>query len=64
MTHSHQLDDETASEDFSDELMDDGVVEGDEPGDSDHAPAAHPVLASVDELKKVLAAELSTDATQ
>jgi RNA polymerase nonessential primary-like sigma factor len=64
MTHSHQLDDEAASEDFPEESMDDAVIEADEPGDSDHAPAAHPVLESVDELKKVLAAELSTDTTQ
>jgi RNA polymerase nonessential primary-like sigma factor len=65
MTHTqHQLDEEAASEDFPDEPMDDAVIDAEESGDSDSAPAAHPVLESVDELKKVLAAELSTDATQ
>ncbi|WP_426102468.1 RNA polymerase sigma factor RpoS [Massilia sp. TSP1-1-2] len=66
MTQSHQLDDETASEDFPDEPMDDAVIEADAPdGATDAADATvHPVLASVDELKKVLAAELSTDTTQ
>ena len=64
MTHSsHQLDDEAVSEDFPDEPMDDEVI-GDSPDDPDSAPSAHPILESVDELKKVLAAELSTDATQ
>ena len=64
MTHSHQLDEDTASDEFQDEPLDDAVIEADEPGDSDHAPAASVVLESVDELKKVLAAELSTDTTQ
>jgi RNA polymerase nonessential primary-like sigma factor len=68
MTHSpHQLDDEASSEDFPDEPMDDAVLEADgvdDTGDSDSAPPVHVVLDSVDELKKVLAAELSTDATQ
>ena len=66
MTQSHQLDDETASEDFPGEPMDDAVIEADAPdGATDAADATvHPVLASVDELKKVLAAELSTDTTQ
>jgi RNA polymerase nonessential primary-like sigma factor len=64
MTHSsHQLDDEAVSEDFPDEPMDDEVI-GDSSDDPDSAPSAHPILESVDELKKVLAAELSTDATQ
>jgi RNA polymerase nonessential primary-like sigma factor len=68
MTHSpHQLDDEAASENISDAPLDDAVAELDEPGelaDSDSAPAPQVVIESVDELKKVLAAELSTDATQ
>ena len=68
MTHSpHQLDDEAASENIADAPLDDAVAELDEPGelaDSDSAPAPQVVIESVDELKKVLAAELSTDATQ
>jgi RNA polymerase nonessential primary-like sigma factor len=65
MTHSpHQLDDEAVSEEFPDEPMDDAVIEADEPGDSDTVATVHPILETVDELKKVLAAELSTDTTQ
>jgi len=65
MTHSqHQLDDDAASEEFPDEPLDDAVLEAEEGGDSDSAPEVAAVLESVDELKKVLAAELSTDTTQ
>ncbi|MES2322532.1 MAG: RNA polymerase sigma factor RpoS [Pseudomonadota bacterium] len=65
MTHSpHQLDDDAASDEFSDEALDDAVIEAEESGDSDSAPEVGVVLESVDELKKVLAAELSTDTTQ
>ena len=66
MTHSpHQHDEDAASNDLSDDLsadtLDDAVI-----GADDDAPGV-PVdvmVDSVDELKKVLAAELSTDTTQ
>ena len=65
MTHSqHQLDDDAASDEFPDEPLDDAVLEAEEGGDADSAPEVAAVLESVDELKKVLAAELSTDTTQ
>ena len=67
MSHSPDpLDDDTAPDDFAEEpvLSGDGDGPGDD-GDGDAAPAAADVaLESVDELKKVLAAELSTDTTQ
>jgi RNA polymerase nonessential primary-like sigma factor len=60
MSHSpHQLDDDPVPEDFPEE----GTLEGaaaEAPAD----PETGVVLESVDELKKVLAAELSTDTTQ
>ena len=65
MTHSpHQLDDDAASDDFPDEPLDDAAIEAEESGGAGGAPEASAVLESVDELKKVLAAELSTDTTQ
>ena len=66
MTHSpHQLDEDAASDEFAQEALDDGAID-ELAGDDDPAPAAAPgvVLDTVDELKKVLAAELSTDTTQ
>ena len=66
MTHSpHQFDDDAASDDMSDDTPDDAAI-GDIDAD-DGAPGAADagaVADSVDELKKVLAAELSTDTTQ
>jgi RNA polymerase nonessential primary-like sigma factor len=67
MTHKphNQLDDDLASDDFSDqstELSDVAVEDGD-PLDV-VAEAAGGDLVAVDELKTVLAAELSTDTTQ
>ena len=69
MTHTprDQMDDDSASDDFQDEAGDDVVIDAaDGAGDSDHAPGSGggAVLETVDELKKVLAAELSTDTTQ
>jgi RNA polymerase nonessential primary-like sigma factor len=68
MTHSpHQLEDDSGSDDFPDGPLDDSAIEpGEEGADPDAQAAVEPgvVLASVDELKKVLAAELSTDTTQ
>jgi RNA polymerase nonessential primary-like sigma factor len=62
----HQLEDDSGSDDFPDGPLDDSVIdpdEGERP-DADAAPGPGVALASVDELKKVLAAELSTDTTQ
>jgi RNA polymerase nonessential primary-like sigma factor len=62
----HQLEDDSGSDDFHDGPLDDSVIDpddGDSP-DPDAAPGPGVALASVDELKKVLAAELSTDTTQ
>ena len=60
MSHSpRQLEDDPSADDFPDEVMDDG-----EGGDAPASVEAVPVLETVDELKKVLAAELSTDTTQ
>ncbi|RJG24405.1 RNA polymerase sigma factor RpoS [Massilia cavernae] len=70
MSHSpHRIEDDAAPDDFTDEAMDDGAVEADgdvEGEDGGARGAAEPavVLEPVDELKKVLAAELSTDTTQ
>ncbi|QYF92296.1 RNA polymerase sigma factor RpoS [Massilia sp. PAMC28688] len=76
MTHSpHQFDEDAASEDamldagaagddFPDPPLDDADI-GDDEAPGPGVPAVGgPALESVDELKKVLAAELSTDATQ
>ncbi|MES2756277.1 MAG: RNA polymerase sigma factor RpoS [Pseudomonadota bacterium] len=62
----HQLEDDSGSDDFPDAPLDDGVIDPDDGADPDAPAAPEPgaVLASVDELKKVLAAELSTDTTQ
>jgi RNA polymerase nonessential primary-like sigma factor len=67
MTHPpHQLDDDSGSDDFPDGPLDDTAIEPEEGAEPDGEAAVEPgvVLASVDELKKVLAAELSTDTTQ
>jgi RNA polymerase nonessential primary-like sigma factor len=66
MTHStHQMDDDSGSDDFQDEVMDDAAIATDsDSGDGETVAEAGVVLESVDELKKVLAAELSTDTTQ
>ncbi len=66
MTHStHQMDDDSGSDDFPDEVMDDAALAADGEGsDGDTVAEVGVVLESVDELKKVLAAELSTDTTQ
>ncbi|MBC7684710.1 MAG: RNA polymerase sigma factor RpoS [Bdellovibrionales bacterium] len=65
MTHSpRQLDEEAESDDLPDQLLDDTLTEAGEPGERDSVPDAGVVIESVDELKKVLAAELSTDTTQ
>jgi RNA polymerase nonessential primary-like sigma factor len=68
MTHQpHQMEDDSGSDDFPDGPLDESVIDPDEGADSEaQAAAVEPgvVLASVDELKKVLAAELSTDTTQ
>ena len=66
----HQLDDEPTQDDLADGASDDDDAqepgdEGANPGaDGEAAPVPDVALASVDELKKVLAAELSTDTTQ
>ncbi|MFC0134680.1 RNA polymerase sigma factor RpoS [Massilia eurypsychrophila] len=62
----HQLEDDSGSDDFPDGPLDDSVIDPDDRDspDPDAAPAPGVALASVDELKKVLAAELSTDTTQ
>lgn len=58
MSHSpHRLEDDPVMDEFPDEAVEGGEAAG-SAGDADV------VLESVDELKKVLAAELSTDATQ
>lgn len=61
MSHSpHRPEDDPVADEFPDEALDGG-----ETGEvADSAGEAGVVLESVDELKKVLAAELSTDATQ
>lgn len=63
MSHSpRQLEDEPSPDDFPDEAMDDGEGDG---GEASAIPGeAGAVIETVDELKKVLAAELSTDTTQ
>ncbi|HEU5436777.1 MAG TPA: sigma-70 family RNA polymerase sigma factor, partial [Telluria sp.] len=66
MTHSPHQEDDSGSDDFPDGQLDDSVMEPDDDADPDADAAVEPgvALASVDELKKVLAAELSTDTTQ
>jgi RNA polymerase nonessential primary-like sigma factor len=68
MTHkaNDDLDDDTASDDLSDSLLHaDGIAADISPDGSDGARPAEPASADgVDELKTVLAAELSTDTTQ
>jgi RNA polymerase nonessential primary-like sigma factor len=73
MSHSPDPldDDDAASDEFVDDGGQDGEADGERgPGkgadgvDGVAVPAVHAGLASVDELKKVLAAELSTDTTQ
>lgn len=70
MTHTPHdpLDDDPAPDEFpdepGDELAVDAIDHGDGPGDGEAAVEVGAVLESVDELKKVLAAELSTDTTQ
>ncbi|WP_038494068.1 RNA polymerase sigma factor RpoS [Janthinobacterium agaricidamnosum] len=70
-----RLEDDTAPEDFPDEPMDeladeldidsvDGARQGHGEAAQEAAAPAGGLLESVDELKKVLAAELSTDTTQ
>src|SRR6202008_960249 len=63
MTHTPHdpMDDDSAPEDFQDEASDDVAIDS---ADGETVPEAGAVLESVDELKKVLAAELSTDTTQ
>ena len=66
----HQLEDESAQDDFADGPPDDDAVDLEEQGDErtgpddQAAPASDVALASVDDLKKALAGELSTDTTQ
>ena len=65
MTHSpHQIEDDAVPDDFPDESLDDAAIDPDDPDGPDDAPVGAVVLETVDELKKVLAAELSTDTTQ
>src|SRR5471032_2641651 len=66
MTHTPQepLDDDTAPDDFPEESGDELAVDAADDGDGERVPEVGAVLESVDELKKVLAAELSTDTTQ
>jgi len=68
MTRSphNQMEDGSAQDDYPDEPIDDAAESMDsEPDEEGHPLAeASTVLESVDELKKVLAAELSTDTTQ
>jgi RNA polymerase nonessential primary-like sigma factor len=65
MTHSQQeMEDDPASDEFSDEVLDDAQIDADEADEAGVVPGPGVVLESVDELKKVLQAELSTDTTQ
>jgi RNA polymerase nonessential primary-like sigma factor len=63
-----QLEDDPAPDPFTDESEDAADLDDGEAGESGESgeaePRAEAVLESVDELKKVLASELSTDATQ
>ena len=60
-TPHDQIDDDSLPDDFRDEQSEDVVLDGADEADQ---PESGAVLESVDELKKVLAAELSTDTTQ
>lgn len=65
MSHSpRQVEDDPSPDDFPEEVMDDGDGDGDAAEPSAVPGETGVVLATVDELKKVLAAELSTDTTQ
>jgi RNA polymerase nonessential primary-like sigma factor len=62
-----QLEEDPAPDSFADEAEDAAGLDAGEPGEAGEGcerAEAEPVLESVDELKKVLAAELSTDTTQ
>ena len=62
----HSIDDDAGADEFpadEDLPLAEGDIDADDAGEGAVAPA-EPVLESVDELKKVLAAELSTDTTQ
>ncbi|MBC7859343.1 MAG: RNA polymerase sigma factor RpoS [Burkholderiaceae bacterium] len=59
-----QLEDDPAPDPFTDEADDAVGLDAGESGEAGDRAEAEPVLESVDELKKVLAAELSTDTTQ
>jgi RNA polymerase nonessential primary-like sigma factor len=62
-----QLEEDPAPDSFTDEAEDAAGLDAGEPGEAGEGcerAEAEPVLESVDELKKVLAAELSTDTTQ
>jgi RNA polymerase nonessential primary-like sigma factor len=58
------MEDDPASDEFSDEVLDDAQIDADEADEAGVVPGPGVVLESVDELKKVLQAELSTDTTQ
>src|SRR5881392_4066752 len=58
-----QLEDDSIPEEFTDEPIDEVAVDSMEP-EAEAAAEPGAVLETVDELKKVLAAELSTDTTQ
>ena len=69
-TPNDPMDDDSAPEDFQDQSGDDDVIDSIDGADGaldaddgGHLPEA-PIVLEVDELKKVLAAELSTDTTQ
>jgi RNA polymerase nonessential primary-like sigma factor len=64
MTQPPHLPEQHASDEYPDEAMDATGPEAECEQPVDAAAAGPELLASVDELKKVLAAELSTDATQ
>ena len=59
----HQIDDDGDPDEFADEALLDAPANDDEPAER-AALAPGVVIETVDELKKVLAAELSTDTTQ
>jgi RNA polymerase nonessential primary-like sigma factor len=59
-----QLEDDSIPEEFPDEPIDEVAIDSMEPDGEVAVEGASAVLETVDELKKVLAAELSTDTTQ
>jgi RNA polymerase nonessential primary-like sigma factor len=59
-----QLEDDSIPEEFPDEPIDEVAIDSMEPDGEVAVEGGGAVLESVDELKKVLAAELSTDTTQ